>query len=380
VLALALAAPLVGSDLAPVLEGKAAGAPAALEAGRFDDALRSLDGTDRPEASLLRARALSHLGRHAEAVAALDGLEKALPEIADRVHFLRGRELAALDRHLEAAAAWASVAPGSVLADAAAVARGRSLAAAGQAEEAFRVLGPIGERPAPQDLSQEDPAASALAAMAALVAPREPAGARRALLSCWMDHPLAPESDGCLAALRRLPGEAGGSPSAEQELVRAERLLEANRNRGAIAALERLVPLAGEAGPEAPMACRARSALGRAYRKERQHARAIELLRPVVARCKEARLRTRSLFVLAGSVSIAGDREEALALYLRLAKEEPDSSLADDALVSAADLLERLGRPAQALEQFAAAAQSASGDGDRRAEALFRGVGPPESG
>ncbi len=123
--------------------------------------------------------------------------------------------------------------------------------------------------------------------------------------------------------------------------------------------------------PDAPLACRARAALGRGYRKERQHSRAIELLRPVVAGCADPRLRLRALFALAGSVAIAGDREEALGLYRRIAAEFPDGTLADDALLSAGDLLERLGRGKEALELFSAAAKS-GGDGDRRPEALFR--------
>jgi tetratricopeptide (TPR) repeat protein len=139
-LALFVAAPLSAVDLAPSLVGKAAGAPAALAAARYEEALKLLDGEVGPAGRLLAARALSHLGRHAEAVTTLAGLERALPEIADRVHYLRARELDALDRHAEAADAWGAVAPGSVLADAAAVARGRALAAVGQVDEAVRVL------------------------------------------------------------------------------------------------------------------------------------------------------------------------------------------------------------------------------------------------
>jgi soluble lytic murein transglycosylase len=363
--------PIDARDVAPVLVGEAAAAPAALAEGRHADALRALARARGPEASLLRARALFHLARHEEALAALEGVEGALGEIADRVLFLRAKVLAARGRHADAATQWGKVPPGSVLAEAAAVARGRALAAAGEEAKALEVLVPIGARPAPVDLSQPDPAATALAAAGPLLARRDPAAARAALLSCWGGHPIAPEADGCLAALRRLPGEAGRAPGDAQEVDRAERLLEANRNRSAIAGLERVLARVGEAGPEAPLACRARAAAGRAHRKERQHARAIELLRPVVASCSDPAVRLRALFVLAGSVAISGDREEALGLYRRLAEEHPESALADDALVSAADLLERLGRPEEALALFAAAA-SGGPDRDKRPEALFR--------
>jgi soluble lytic murein transglycosylase len=278
--------------------------------------------------------------------------------------------LAALGRYPEAVAQWEKVAPGSVLAAAAGVERGRALAANGDEERALEALLPVGAQPAPSDLSQEDHAAEALAAVGALLAKRDPRSAREWFTVCWAEHPIAPEAPGCLEALRRLPGEAGRPPSDEQEVQRAERLLEANRNRTAIASLERVVLRVGAAGPEAAIACRARAALGRGYRKERQHARAIETLRPVVADCSDAGLKVRALFVLAGSVAIAGDKDEAQGLYRRLARENPGSPLADDALLSAADLLERLGRPQEALELFSAAA--AAERGDRRPEALFR--------
>jgi soluble lytic murein transglycosylase len=372
ILGLLLGAPLTGKELAPVLVGPAAGAPVALAAGRHAEALRLLAGVEGPEARLLRARALVHLERHPEALAALDGLESALPEIADRVLFLRGRALAAAGRPAEAAAQWEKVAPGSVLAAAAGVERGRALAAAGDEAGALEALLPVGAQAAPADLSQQDQAAVALAAVGALLARRDPRSAREWFMACWAEHPVAPEASSCLEALRRLPGEAGRAPGDEQEVQRAERLLEANRNRSAIASLERVAQRVGAAGPQAAIACRARAALGRGYRKERQHGKAMEQLRPVVADCTDPSLRIRALFVLAGSVAIAGDKEEAQALYRRLARESPACPLADDALLSAADLLERLGRPQEAFELFAAAA--AAERGDRRPEALFRGA------
>jgi soluble lytic murein transglycosylase len=370
-MALLLAVPLSGEELAPSLAGRAQGAPAALAEGRYEEALALLGDGSGPAERLLRARALFHLARHGEALRQLEGLEGTLPEIADRVHFLRAKALTALERHDDAAAAWGRVPAGSVLADAAGVARGRALAAAGKEPLALEVLSGIGARPAPADPSVEDPAAGALLALGRLLAAKDPAGARRALLSCWSEHPLAPESDGCLDALGTLPGEAATAPADAEQIARAERLLEANRNKGAISALERVLPAVGEPGAEATTACRVRAALGRAYRKERQHARAVALLRPVVERCADRQLVLRAQFVLAGSLSIAGEREEALARYRKLAAEHPESPLADDALVAGADLLERLGRQEEALELFAAAAGPGP-DRDKRPEALFR--------
>jgi soluble lytic murein transglycosylase len=111
--------------------------------------------------------------------------------------------------------------------------------------------------------------------------------------------------------------------------------------------------------------------MGRAHRKERNHQKAIELLRPVADRCADREVRVRALYLLASSASISGDRLEAVALYRRLARDFPGHSFADDALFFAADLLGRAGHLAEAREALAALARDHAG-GDYRDEARFR--------
>ncbi|HUL58362.1 MAG TPA: lytic transglycosylase domain-containing protein [Anaeromyxobacteraceae bacterium] len=373
--ALLAAAPrlVTEADLAPLLEGSAAEGAAAFQERRYEEAASRLARDARPEARFLRALALAEAGRRAEAVEAARGLEVALPDLADRVCFLRAQALDAVGRHAEAAAAYAAVPDGSLLAPQARLARARLLQA-GDRAAALDALAPLLSIPAPLDLSRPDPTAEALLLAGRLRAagrPADGAGARAAFLACWTGHPMAPEAGDCYVAARALPGKDGERPAPQDVLPRAEALLDYNRADLAVAQLRTLLPGLPEAGADEPFACRVRSALGRAYRRERMFGKSIELLRPVADRCQDPTVRARALFVLAGAVAAAGERSEAIALYRRLARQFPAHALADDALFAAADLLARDGEVAQAGEAFGAIARDYA-DGDRRDEARFR--------
>jgi len=192
-------------------------------------------------------------------------------------------------------------------------------------------------------------------------------GARADLLQCWAGHPLAPAAPRCLEALRALPAPAAQAPPPPEALRRAETLLDANRNRAAIGELAALL----ERGlPGAADRCRARLALGRAYRKERRYHQAIEALEPALAACPEAPGRPRALHALAAAAAMVSPGE-AVGHYRRLAREHGDSPVADDALVFAADLLARSGRTAEARAALAEVVERYP-LGDQRGEALFR--------
>jgi soluble lytic murein transglycosylase len=363
------------ADLAPLFRtGPEAAAKAAYDAGRFEEAAARLTRSAGPAAPYLRALALLEIGRYAEALRALDGLAARLPDLADRVEFLRGEALAGAGRRREAIDAWGLIPDTSLLAPEARLGRARLAGALGERDAALEALAPLLAAGAPADLARPDRAATALllaGRMKATGSRRDAAGARRDLLACWADHPLAPEATECLAAARALPGEAGAAPTPGEALQRAERLLDANRNVPAIALLEPLAAYAPWSARGDGLACRIRAALGRGYRKERSYGRAIETLRPVVEGCEDPGLRVRAFYILASAVSIAGDREEGITLYRRLAREFPDHPLADDALLYAADLLARAGRESEAREALAALVREHPA-GDYRAEARFR--------
>ncbi|HET7824639.1 MAG TPA: tetratricopeptide repeat protein, partial [Anaeromyxobacter sp.] len=375
VLAVALAAhpSVTPADLASLLaRGPEADGKAALDRGRFGEAASKLAQSEQPAARYLRATALLEAGRAAQAAAVLEGLEGSLPDIADRIANLRGEALAAAGRSKEAIDAWALVPDGSLLAAPARLARARLSASAGDRAAALAALAPLVGMSAPTDLAKPDLAATALLLDGRLRAGGgDGAGARRAWLACWAAHPLAPEAGDCRTALQALPAPDGGPPSDADVLRRAEALLEANRNEAALALLGPLLERVPEAGPDEPFACRARAAAGRAHRKERNYRRAIEILRPVADRCADPEVRVRALYALAGASSIAGDRDEAVALYRRLARDFPRHSLADDALFFAADILARSGKAAEAKDALAALAREHP-TGDYRDEARFR--------
>jgi soluble lytic murein transglycosylase len=362
----------VPAGLAPLLDrGPAAEGKAAFDAGRYEEAQSKLARSPTGEAAYVRALALLELGRAGEALRALDELEEALPALADRVRFLRGQALARAGRRRDAIGAWSSVPDASLLGPEARLSRARLEAELGDRHQALLAIEPLLRLGPPADLAKPDLAASALLLAGRLRAALDDAdGARAALVACWAEHPLAPEAPDCLAAARALPAPAGGPPDPEESLRRAEGLLDVNRNGSA---LQLLAPVAATLGDDdrSPFACRTRAALGRAHRKERQYAKAIETLRPVVVVCEDPGVRVRSLYLLASATSIAGDKDEAVGLYRRLAKDFPDHPFADDALFYAADLLARIGREPEAREALAAIAGGAA-RGDFRDEARFR--------
>jgi soluble lytic murein transglycosylase len=361
------------ADLAPLFpSGPLAKAVADLDAGRPADAAKALRTSPLPPARYLAAAALLQTGAHAEALPLLDGLEQQLPDLADRILFRRGQALDALGRRREAAAAWDGVAADSTVWVQARLAAGRALDGAGDRAAALAALAPL--------LGELGGAAARGAATpeALLLAGRlhadggDGAAARRALLACWADHPLSAAAGDCLRALRALPAPHGAAPALADGVRRADALLDENRNRAAIVELEKVVAKLGPPSPSNPLACRGRFALGKAWRKERQHTRAMGELVRVVDRCDDPVLRPRALYVLASSASIASP-PDGVVRYEQLAREYPAHPFADDALFYAADLLQRAGRPQDARATLAELA-SRFPQGDFRAEALFRGA------
>ena len=366
--------PFRAADIAPLFEGPLAPARADFEAGRFEAAARGFERSRTPEARYMRGVALVEARRPSEAVKALEKLEPSLPDIADRVSFWRARAFDLVPDHRAAAASYADVKEGSLLWLEAQLARARALRAAGDASGALEALGPVLSMPPPDEPTRGDPAAEALLLAGQLRAARKGRDdlpwARRAFVECWATHPLSPLAAKCLAALGELPAPYGAPPAADESVRRAEALLDANRNDAALAELTRLAPELRPCGPGEQVACRARFALGKAHRKNRQHTKAMEVLREVVDRCEDPQLRVRALYVLASAASVVAP-EEGVRRYLALARDYPAHSFADDALFYAADLLARLGRAEEAMAALADLSEKYP-RGDFRAEALFR--------
>jgi soluble lytic murein transglycosylase len=375
-LALALGATpgvVAEADVRPFLDAPGLeDARAASGERRHADLAAALAGRPEPEARLRRAQALLLSGDGPGARRALEGLEHDLPEVSDRVKAMAAQAAEAAGDVAAAEAAWARVPEGSTQWPEARLAVARLAAAAGRDDDAERALRPLLEWPAPADLSRPDPGARALlAAGRARAARRDGAArARELLLECWTRHPLSPQAVECRARREALPPPHAGPPGDEEAIVRAEALLEWNRNELALSEASRVAAALGAPGPEAPLACRAAFVTGKALRKQRQYRQAAEALGPVVDRCADAALRARALYVLAIARTNLSNAE-GIAAYRRFAEEFPDHVQADDALFFAADLLARGGDLAGA---DALLARLAAGypQGDFRPEALFR--------
>ena len=368
-------APFTEADAVPLfIAGPFARARADLEAGRWDAAARGFEKANEPEARYLRAIALVEARRGPDALKALAGLEERLPALADRVASWRARALDLAGDRRAAAAAYGSIQEGSLLWAEAQLARARALHASGDRAAAIDALAPILSLPPPEEITKGDPASEALLLTGQLRAAGkgniDQPWARRAFLECWAGHPLSSVAAVCFAELKKLPKPAGAPPSGEDALRRDEALLEANRNAIALAELSKLVPKLPAAGPGEPLACRARFALGKAFRKERQHTKAVEALQPVVERCEDPQLRVRALYVLASATSIIAP-EEGVGWYRALARDYPAHPFADDALFYAADLLARAGHSDEAMAALADLSEKYP-KGDFRPEALFR--------
>jgi soluble lytic murein transglycosylase len=363
------------ADAAPLFAtGPLAKARAELEKGHLEAAAKGFERASQPEARFLRAVALVETRHGPEALKALAGLEEKLPDLADRVALWRARAREVAGAPRAAAADYALVGEGSLLWAEAQLARARALQASGDRGAALDALAPILSLPPPDETTRGDFAAEALLLdgrlRAAGKSSAELAWARRAYVDCWAGHPLTGEAATCLAELRKLPGPAGAPPSTEDALRRAEALLDANRNGPALAELQKIVPTLPAPAAGEPLACRAQFALGKAHRKERQHTKAMEILKPVVERCDDPQLRVRAVYVLASAASIVAP-EEGVTWYRVLAHDYPAHPFADDALFYAADLLARAGHGDEALAALAELAERYP-KGDFRAEALFR--------
>jgi len=356
------------ADVRPLFEPLAPGVSSA--AARSQDpaeVAKALEGRVEPEARLLRGRALVQAGRAAEAADALAGLAAALPDVADRIDALLAAAAEAAGRPAEAAAALERIPDGSLVFPDARLGLARLRIAAGQPAAAVAALSPVLALPAPGDLSRPDPASRALLAAGRAMARSDPAAARRFFLDCWARHPLSPEARDCRAALAALPAPHGEPPGDEEQLRRAEGLLEWNRNDLALAEARRLADRLPSGSAEA---CRAAFVRGKALRRLRQYAAAESELRTVDGTCADPVLRARALYLLAVARANLNPRD-GVATYLRFAKEFPEHSQADDALYFAADLLSREGNPGEARRVLADLVARYP-QGDYRAEALFR--------
>ncbi len=350
------------ADFAPYFGGGATGeAKTEFDRGRFARARQLLE--DQGDSLPIRyLRALSALRAEAYIPAAeeMSALANDYPALRDHCLVHAATAYGELHRWDAAAEHFGAVVSGSKLYADARLGLSRVLRRKGDLEGAIAAVSPLADLAAPA--WGRDPGAEALQALADLLREKKSAAAeRQSLLQLWSMHPLSPLS---AQAERRLT-RAAIPP--EVEVARAELLIEFHRNRLGLVLLQPLLPKLKL--PDA-LACRAHFAYGKALRKERQHAKAIRAITPVVQKCEDPDLKARAMYVLGSSSSIS-DGARGAETYEALAREFPNHSFADDALFYAADLHLRRGNVDRALELLAQIAEQYP-DGDFAAEALFK--------
>jgi soluble lytic murein transglycosylase len=188
-----------------------------------------------------------------------------------------------------------------------------------------------------------------------------PGDERRAWLALWATEPSAPQ------AFRPEARQAGQSASDRWKVIRGSTLIALNLNLEGLRLLDGVIH---RLSPPDELGCRAHLAYGLALRKERRHPAAVATLQPVVENCLSAELRPRALHVLGYSQSVVAPAD-AIETYAELAREYPDHSLADDALLNAAELRLRRGDQAGGLIDLRRIVERYP-QGGLAAEALFR--------
>ncbi len=356
---------LTEADLASALRAEPlAGARKLFDSGRFDEVIAQLGGSSAPQARFVRAMALHRAGRAAEAGKAFAEVAPSYPPLADRCRFLAGTSFEAAGMPESAANAYRLVSPTATSYLESQRSLARVLQRVGDLRGALAVWRPLSERVTPPwGLDVAGEALFEIGQLEELLG--HPKEAAAAFLRAWAEHPGAPGSAAALSRARSL----GAQPTLDQTLSRAERLLDLNQSRSA-AEMVRSFAEAPPTAASAEQVCLAKFVLGKAFRKMRQHTKAVAVLKTVLSQCEPSDTWARAAFVAGTSASYL-DPEESIRAYLELAQRMPESPLADDALLAAAEQLQRKGRLVQARIALQRLTKLYP-DGDQRSEALFR--------
>jgi soluble lytic murein transglycosylase len=303
------------SGIADAAQAQAEDSLASAEAAARRAVAAAHRGDSGARAQLALGLALAAEGRAVDALASLDaGLPAAAGPAHAEASLARAEALLAAGRPAEAAAAFHAVAaePATPAARRAAWREPDALIAAGRPAEAIPVLEAL-LATAPQD----PPAAAARLSLAgARRATGDAAGAVAAYRALWLDAPAIPEAASAELALARWR-EGGGpvpAPSGEDLVARAERLLVDARPAEALAELDRTA----SAGPPAASPPRLAALRALALLNQGRTAEADALARPLLSGAPPAEERLAA-WVAARAAARAGKRDEAAALYARVA-------------------------------------------------------------
>jgi soluble lytic murein transglycosylase len=251
------------------------------------------------------------------AQAVLDGLDRDVPAVADRILFLRGTALDALGRTDEALAAFGAVGRKSAVGVAALRAKADLLERAGRPDEAAAALREV------VDAGRRDPETVGRLA-ASLAESGRKADAVAVLRRAYFESASAGRS-----ALRKVLEGLGVSaaPTPSEALDHARALLDAHASEDALREARTL-----QSSSDRDVRCGALVVEGGALTKLRRHGDALAAFRRALA-CGDAVDLARVLFNALRAAYRADERAEGDRYAARLANEFPRSTLNDDAAV-----------------------------------------------
>ncbi|MBL8912660.1 MAG: hypothetical protein JNM17_18345, partial [Archangium sp.] len=319
------------ADLAPYFtEGRAAEAKALFDAGSYTKAVAALDGVpDTAPIRFLRALAAQRSGDQVFAAKEFESLAGTYTQLRDRCLVHAGWSYEQQRDWPSAIRVFSQVSPTSRQTPDGRIGLARAYRWQREFKKAFEAINEYLERPAPP--WGRDVGAEALLVAADLHGAKKDAKKEtEALEKLWSRHPLSREA---IKAEPRL-GDLT-LMTTEVMVARAEALIEAHRNKEGVAIVEPMItpPEGSTATPlklPEPIACRAQFALGKGYRKLRQHAKAVTALAPL-KKCKDPELRARAFFTLGFSQTFSTPGL-ASGTYEGIANAWPEHPLADDSL------------------------------------------------
>lgn len=345
-------------EVAPLFTGPAS---AAWRERRWADAARLFeefcakhgDDARAPQARLLAGLARARNGEAAEAAAHLQGLHARLGVLGPYARVNAAAQLLLLDRPEEALKELDGIAEGTPLHRRAERLRAEALKVAGKAREASALL---------DRLVRDGKAGASELKLAAELARVQAQEAQAAALerTLWLEHPLSSEVSGLAAPARLTP---------EEHLRRGRAFYEHDRHAQALAELE----LAMVPGAAKESRCTARFLRGHTRFKARQYADAVsELQRYLADRCPGPEgQKARALYYAGRAAARSRQPDRAIGFFERLVKEAPKSTLADDALLLASELLDDAGQKKKAAQALQRIIDSFPG-GDMHEEAWWR--------
>jgi soluble lytic murein transglycosylase len=348
-----------GPFLSFFISGPLADAKLALERRRPTEVLRLLAEIQSQPARYLKAQALIRMGRTVDGAQSLVDLATDWPELRDLCYFEGAETFERSHQLARAISAYLSVSASSRWFARAHLAAARLEKRRRHFPEAIDALLPlVGAANTHGRTVKLAEVWMGIADLARLQGDFN--GEHRALLATWALFPGTSQANQAQSRLVGLPYPP------KWKVARAETMLSRHFNLEAMELLERLLP-ALEGTDE--VACRARFAFGAALRKERKHAKAIAILRPVVEGCTSEELLPRALYVLGYSESVV-EPSMAIRTYELLSQRFPAHPHSDDALFYAGELKRRQGDLDGALRTFEAVAQRHP-TGDFLGQALF---------